>query len=65
MWCVGAGVLRPDARDPVAQVGRQPRLQRRRQGQEAQENQVQHIVGARGNRAGLRTRRVSLDNDSF
>ncbi|CAH4028136.1 unnamed protein product [Pieris brassicae] len=40
------GVLRPDAGDPVAQVGRRPRHQRRRARQEAQENQVRHLVGA-------------------
>lgn len=43
-----AGVLWPHARDPVAQVRRQPRHQRRRQGQEAEENQVRHLVGGPG-----------------
>lgn len=41
---VTAGVLRPDAGDPVAQERRLARHQRRRQ-EETEEDQVQHIVG--------------------
>lgn len=41
--CRVVGVLRPDARDPVAQVGRLSRRRRRGQ-EEAQENQVRHTV---------------------
>lgn len=41
------GVLWPDARDPIAQVGRQSRDKRRRQEDEAQETEMRHFVGRR------------------